>query len=175
MTLIGPPIDEVVDTAVGVLGDSIDYDGRGWDGRPWFMLMTPDEDGQLEIIAQELEAEGLDRQLAEIVETFRELLPVACAYVKRISLAGGQEGDAAIAVLVALDGAGGEAIVPCQVELADDERQILVPIDGLPAELLAGAFEGTVDRSLALARASRESDDLPADSWERLAADARTS
>lgn len=39
------PVEQVLESAVGVLGDAIDWQGTGWNCEPWFMFVCPVDDG----------------------------------------------------------------------------------------------------------------------------------
>lgn len=100
-------------TAVAVLGDSIDHDGGGWQGEPWLLLVVPSNDSAADppapdLIAWQLAGETLPERCAEMVDAFRETLPIACALVIPVELvvAGEAAPEARWASLIIHDDAG---------------------------------------------------------------------
>jgi hypothetical protein len=158
-------LDELAETAVGVLGDSIDADGSGWDGRPWFMLLGAG--GELMTFAAA--GAALADQLPGVAEVLRAERPVACAFVKLAGVAIGGRMAGPAGVLVALDGEGSQRNLVCELVVADDGRQLLQPLDQGGADILPGVLDAFTAEALALVRAGAGSPE-----WDALVDRARS-
>jgi hypothetical protein len=170
-------MDELVDMAVGVLGDSIDHEGGGWQGEPWLMLVVPNGDGEVLPVTCGLYGAAPAERLAELVEAFRELLPVACALVIPVELAfgGATVTEGKWAALITLDGEGDERAITCEVNLAQSGREALWPAKDVPTELWHGVVDTLMRDALAASCAVR-AHETPSDTgrWDELLAVARS-
>jgi hypothetical protein len=143
-------MDELLRTAGGILGDTIDPEGLGWDGAPWILLFIEDEDGDEIRQACELATVSDAAMLNDVHALFVEYRPIACAYARpEVPMADGERVPKGARARIAVFENPDDALVrACRVQVADDGRQILVPTieafdSDLPSEL-----DETISREL---------------------------